>query len=160
MNSRPSTSHGPSSTLPIIKSFRFSSSHDVTSLPQTNGTSTSAKRTSRLQEFMGRSRTASLPPRPQTSNGLAQGQGRHKHLTVVGKGKASEREESQDSAASSSLASGEYSLCLNRYMRASGVRRTRWVYGGCMRFWRRQCCTPTPLFHRVRHYRIAGVICP
>lgn len=105
MTSRPSTANGAGpSSVPLIKSFRFSSSHDVHSVPLANGaTPTASKRSSKLQEYLGRSRTASLPPRPHTSGGLPG----HKRFTLTGKTKEVADDESQGSVASSSIASGE-----------------------------------------------------
>lgn len=107
MSSRPSTSHGLStSNVPLIRSFRFSSSHDVHNGSSSNGTATSSgKRASRLQEYLGRSRTASLPPRPHTSTGT---NGANQHTAVGNKYTDPAEDSSLDSTASSSLASGEY----------------------------------------------------
>ena len=80
-----------SSTLsPFAKVKRFSTSHEKHPMPPNeDGESVpNPKRSSRLNDFMSRSRTASLPPRPHTGNGSTSKQKLATRLgTFKGKGK-------------------------------------------------------------------------
>lgn len=122
----PQISDMSSSTLsPFARVKRFSTSQDKQPMPPTpDGESVvSHKRTSRLNEFMSRTRTASLPPRPHTSNGPSSRQRlstRFGNLKGKGKEKAGLLSPDADSngdedyvnitAAASSLTSGKHSL--------------------------------------------------
>lgn len=121
----PQLSDMPSSTLsPFAKVKRFSTSQEKHPMPPTeDGESVpNPKRSSRLNEFMSRSRTASLPPRPHTSNGPTSRQKLSARLGgFKGKGKDKADLSSPDgdgggdgeyviAAASSSMTSGKHSF--------------------------------------------------
>lgn len=135
-----------SSTLsPFARAKRFStsaSSHDKQPLLQVqdNEGSPNPKRTSRLNDFMSRARTASLPPRPHTSNGPSVTKPKLSMRLGNLKGKGKEKAESLSpdvddggrgeymiGAAASSMTSGKHHLRL-RFMNAACPTRVWIIY--------------------------------